>query len=204
LVEGGQPGPNPVIAYENQVREPGKAWSSKAFWCPQSSGATGVPGAATIRDQVVRLLPRVRIGDTGSPATLVNLQTIVWADTGVGSRSLGRVTVVGQRVWLRVSFAHAVWDWGDGQSESSAGPGKVYDATGDPCVTVMCAGYFGHVYRRTGRVIIGLRVSWRATYSLDGIHFVPVDPDPIAGPRSTDELLVRQARAVLVPNPGQD
>jgi hypothetical protein len=150
------------------------------------------------------LLPRVGIGDTGSVATLVNVQTIVWASTRSGVRSLGRVMILGQSVWLRVSFARAMWSFGDGSRDSTDGPGKVYDAVGDPCAAVSCPEYYGHVYRRSGPVRITLRVAWRASFSLDGHDFVAVDPDPITGPASTDELLVRQARAVLVPNPGDN
>jgi hypothetical protein len=201
LVEGGAAGQDPPVAYEYQVRVPGKGWRNLAFWCPQSAAATPVPNAVTIRDQVLRLLPTVAIATTGSPATLVNLQTILWADTSA-QRSLGPITIVGQPVGLRIAFAHANWDFGDGTSESSAEPGKVYDPDGDPCAELMCPDYYGHVYRASGPVTITLTVSWQATYSLDGTHFLAVDPEPLTGPPARHGLLVRQARAVLVPNPG--
>jgi hypothetical protein len=204
LVDGGAPGQQPPVAYAYQRQDPGTTgWVTVGFWCPQSQVPTQVPNAATVRDQVLRLLPRVAIGTTGSPATLVNLQTVLWAAT-VARRSLGRVTIVGQPVWLRIALAHATWTFGDGTSEVTDDPGKAYDPDGDPCAQVMCPDYYGHVYRATGHVTISLRVSWQATYSLDGAHFVPVDPDPLTGPASTHPLLVRQARAILVPNPGGD
>jgi hypothetical protein len=204
LVEGGQSGADPVVAFENQRLVPGKvAWTNLGYWCPQSSNPTPVPNAATIRDQVIKLLPKVAIATTGSPATLVNLQTVLWADTPA-QRSLGRIAIVGQPVWLRIAFAHAAWNFGDGDAETSDDPGKAYDADGDPCAEVMCPDYYGHVYRRTGHVTISLTVSWQATYSLDGTHFVSVDPDALSGPATTHALLVRQARAVLVPNPDGD
>jgi hypothetical protein len=134
---------------------------------------------------------------------LVNLQTVLWADTPV-RRALGPVRIVGQPVWLRLAFAHASWDFGDGTAEVSDDPGKAYDPVGDRCAQVLCPDYYGHVYRARGPVTIVLRVSWRASYSLDGSHFVPVDPDPLTGPARTQRLLVRQARADLVPNPGGD
>ncbi|MGH8963462.1 MAG: hypothetical protein ACRDWT_20100 [Jatrophihabitantaceae bacterium] len=192
---------DPVIAFENQRLDPdATSWVNLGFWCPQSRVAAVVPDAATVRDQVLRLLPRVGIGTTGSPATLVNVQTIVWADTPV-RRSLGTVRVVGRPVWLRLGFAKANWAFGDGQRASNVGPGKVYDRHGDRCARVLCPHYFGHVYRAAGPVTITLTVSWRASYSLDGIHYAAVDPDPLSGPAATQALLVRQARAVLVPNP---
>lgn len=202
LVEGGQSGPYFVLAYDNQVRQAGSSvWVNLGFWCPQSTAPVTVPTAADIRDRVIRLLPPVPAATTGAN-TLVNIQTLLWADTG-RDRSLGRVTVVGQPVWLRLAFDHAEWDFGDGTTATSDTPGKAYDPDGDPCRTVSCAGYFGHVYSGAGPVTVGLRVGWRASYSLDGSSFQPVDDAPLTGPLSTESLLVRQARGVLV-TPPQD
>jgi hypothetical protein len=145
---------------------------------------------------VVRLLPRVAAVTTG-PNTLVNIQTLLWADTAE-QRSLGRVTVVGQPVWLRLAFDHAVWDFGDGSRASSAVPGKAYDAVGDPCRTVSCPDYFGHTYTRTGAMTVRVQVAWRASYSLDGQNYQPVDDAPITGPAGTAQIHVRQARGILV------
>jgi hypothetical protein len=200
LVEGGQSGPNVIWAYEYQARAPGRAWVPEAFWCPTAQTATAVPDAATIRDRVLKLLPAVAIRSTGSAATLVNVQTILWADTA-RARALGRVSVVGQPVWLRLVFDRANWDFGDGTTDSSGSPGKVYDPDGDRCAQVLCADYYGHVYRTAGPVTIRLTVSWRASYSLDGAHFSPVDAAALTGPVSTHALRVRQARTVLVPDP---
>jgi hypothetical protein len=202
LVEGGQPGPHPPVAYEYQRLDPGEStWLSLGFWCPQSQRPTPVPDAATIRDQVIKLLPKVAIATTGSPATLVNVQTVLWADT-TARRSLGRVVIVGQPVWLHLAFDHGTWDFGDGTTDTSTTPGKVYDSTGDPCAEVLCPDYYGHVYRKSGPMTISLTVSWNATYSLDGTHFQPVDPAALTGPATTHALTVREARAVLVPDPG--
>lgn len=98
LMDGGQSSPNPIIAYEDQIRQPGKSqWQPQAFWCPQSSAPVPAgPDLAAIRDRVIRLLPRVAAATTG-PNTLVNIQTVLWADTPE-RRSLGRVLVVGQPV----------------------------------------------------------------------------------------------------------
>jgi hypothetical protein len=199
LMDGGQSGPHPVVAYEDQVRQQGSAvWINLGFWCPQSTAplpAAG-PDVAAIRDRVVRLLPRVAAVTTG-PNTLVNIQTLLWADTAE-QRSLGRVTVVGQPVWLRLAFDHAVWDFGDGSRASSAVPGKAYDAVGDPCRTVSCPDYFGHTYTRTGAMTVRVQVAWRASYSLDGQNYQPVDDAPITGPAGTAQIHVRQARGILV------
>ncbi|HEU5009048.1 MAG TPA: hypothetical protein VFT67_18945 [Jatrophihabitantaceae bacterium] len=108
LVDGGQSSANPVLAFEEQVLKPGKSvWEIVDFWCPQSTAPVPAgPDLAAVRDRVVRLLPRVPAVTTG-PTTLVNIQTLLWADTPQ-RRSLGRVVVVGQPVWLRLAFDHAV------------------------------------------------------------------------------------------------
>ncbi len=201
LVEGGVSGPYAYVAYENQVREPGSTvWVNLGFWCPQSRAPLGVPTAGDIRDRVIRLLPRVAAATTGAN-TLVNIQTLLWADTPA-ERNLGRVTVVGQPVWLRLAFDHAQWDFGDGTRATTSHPGKAYDAQGDPCRAVRCPDYFGHTYTASGPVTVTLRVAWRATFSLDGGNFEPVDDAPLTGPASTQRILVRQARGVLVVPPG--
>lgn len=198
LMDGGQSSPNPIIAYEDQIRQPGKSqWQPQAFWCPQSSAPVPAgPDLAAIRDRVIRLLPRVAAATTG-PNTLVNIQTVLWADTPE-RRSLGRVLVVGQPVWLRLAFDHAAWDFGDGTTLSSHSPGKAYDAGNDPCRTVSCPDYFGHTYTATGVMTVRVRIAWRATYSLDGQHYQPVDTTPLTGPADTVRIHVRQARGVLV------
>jgi hypothetical protein len=203
LLEGGQPAEPFVYAYLNQVLLPGSSgWSNGAFYCPQSRGALPVPGAATIRDQVIKLLPVVRIGSAGpEPVTLVNIQTILWAQTAA-ARDLGAATVVSRPVQVRVRFHHAAWDFGDGDGDTAGVPGKAYDDAGDRCATVRCPHYFGHMYRRAGAVTVTLRVSWSASYSLDGVRYLPVAGGPLTGPAATLALRVRQARVVLVPNPG--
>jgi hypothetical protein len=76
LVDGGQTSPYPIVAYADQAREPGaRAWTVLRFWCPQSTAPVAVPGAADIRDRVIRLLPRVSAATTG-PNTLVTIQTL--------------------------------------------------------------------------------------------------------------------------------
>jgi hypothetical protein len=145
---------------------------------------------------VIRLLPRVPAATTG-PTTLVNIQTLLWADTPA-RRSLGRVIVVGQPVWLRIAFDHAVWNFGDGTTASPDTPGKAYDAAADPCRTVSCPDYFGHTFTRTGIMTVSVQIAWQASYSLDGQHYQPVDDAPLTGPASTVTIHVRQARGVLV------
>lgn len=200
LAEGGMSG-TPFWAYLVQYRVGAGPWVSGDYWCPQTQGqaAAPAPDVATIRDQVVRLLPVVGIGTTDDHVSLVNIQTIFWADTAA-QRELGAVVVTGRRVWLRVAFASAAWDFGDGVTDTATAPGKAYDKVGDPCGTKLCPDYFGHVYRDAGPVTVRLRVSWQASWSLDGTHFLPVGAGPITGPAAAYSLTVRQAKGVLVAN----
>lgn len=154
----------------------------------------------SVRQTAIRLLPRIAIGAAPHPDTLVNAQTILWAATP-SRRSLPVATVAGQRVRLRITLAESSWVFGDGDSAVWHTGGKPYDAKTDPCESARCPGYDGHVYRRTGRVTVELRVLWSAQFSVNGKQWTPVPGGTIAGPPSTIELTVRQARGVLVSEP---
>ena len=197
LVDGGQTTTNPVVAFEDQVRQAGSTvWVNLGFWCPASTAPVAVPKTQDIRDEVIRLLPHVAAVTTG-PNTLVNIQTLLWADTAE-RRSLGRVAVIGQPVWLQLAFDHASWDFGDGTGTSSQSPGKAYDPNTDPCRSVNCPDYFGHTFTGTAMVTVNVQITWRASYSLDGQHYQRVDDTPITGPADTVQIHVRQARGILV------
>lgn len=202
LLEGGQPGHPFIYAFLYQRKVPGQAWTNEYFYCPQSQAPAPAVDAATIRDQVIKLLPRVGIGTTGpEPSSLVNIQTLLWAQTSA-DRDLGRVELLGQPVWLRLAFEQADWDFGDGHTATAGTPGKAYDDAHDPCAATLCPHYYGHVYRQAGPVTITLRVRWHASYSLDGRTFQPVEGGPVTGPAAHTALRIKQARVVLVPNPG--
>lgn len=158
---------------------------------------------AALRERALRLLPHVGIG-VAPPGgvTLVNVDTLLWADTAT-QRSLGTVSVVGRAVALRIRLDGADWNFGDGETDTTADPGKPYDEASDPCHTAHCPDYYSHAYQRTGHVTITLTLRWRAEFSVDGGGtWTAVDPDPLAGPRSRQQITVKQARGVLVPNPG--
>lgn len=197
LTDGGQTGDHPIAAYETQTREIGSTgWQNLSFWCPHSAAPTPVPTAGDIRDQAIRLLPHVHIKTT-APNTLVNIQTIYWADTAT-HRDLGTVTVVGQPVQLKIAFDHADWNFGDGHSDRTSTPGTAYDKSANPCDTKQCSGYYGHTYTTTGHLNASVQISWNATYSLDGgAHWASVGP-PLTGPTETVPIRVRQTHVVLV------
>ena len=188
--------PTPTGAFATQTRT-GAGWGPPVVWCPGDVAAA--PALAAIREQVVRLLPRVRIGSAWTTTALVNAQTVLWADTAP-DRDLGAVTIVGAAVRLRVGFDHANWDFGDGTSDTTSAPGKAYDPVGDACRTAQCPDYYGHTYRHTGQPVIALTVTWRAQFSIDGSDWTDL-PAPLTGPVDHHQLTVKQARGILIPNP---
>lgn len=174
-------------------------WSRPVVWCPAE--ADPVPTLADIREQAIRLLPSVQPGKASTNPALVNTETIFWAATAP-NRTLPTATVVGQQVQLRIAFESARWSFGDGTSDVTTDPGRVYDDAGDPCRTVHCPDYYTHTYTATGRMQVTLTVTWRAGYRVGGGAWTDLD-DPITGPSSTTELRLYQARGVLVADPDE-
>jgi hypothetical protein len=175
------------------------SWSYVGNGCVLSA-----PPAVTanmVRDQVVRLVPSAAVGLAPHDATLVNIETVMWVDAP-SQRTLAPITLLGRRVIVRLALDHVDWSFGDGQTGGSTGPGKAYDPRNDPCRAVECPGYFGHTYRKTGTVTVAATASWRATFTVDGGAAITI-PGTVAAPTARARLAVKEARAVLVPNPGQ-
>jgi hypothetical protein len=188
-------------AFGTQIQQNGQ-WVLLNTWCagdPVNAPARVVTTAA-LRQQVLRLLPTVRIGSAWTTRALVNAETILWAETSA-RRSLGTVTVVGRQVGLRIGFDHADWSFGDSATDTTTDPGKPYTKS-DPCETAQCPDYYGHTYTDTGHVTITLTVAWHAEFSLDnGATWTAVDPAALTGPATTHDLAVVQARGIIVQNP---
>lgn len=145
------------------------------------------------------MVPSAAIGLAPKQATLVNIQTIMWVDAPA-SQQLAPITLLGQQVDVTLALDHVVWSFGDGSSDVSDGPGKAYDEANDPCRSVSCPDYFGHVYRDTGTDTVRATVYWHASFTVDGGDAVDI-PGTVAGPTGQAALTVKEARAVLVPNP---
>jgi len=91
--------------------------------------------------------------DTGWVLTTV--PTIVYVDR---SPRTMRTTLLGTSVTIRATASAYTWTWGDGATTVTTQPGTAY-----PNQTV------AHTYlNREGPVTIGLRTSWRGSYSTDG------------------------------------
>lgn len=173
-------------------------WVKSPLWCPGGAALRRVSVVQAVREQVVRWLPGVGIGSAWSVQAIVNAEVVLWADTAVG-RELVPGVVVGRRVRVRLRFVRAEWDFGDGSGDVAGTPGRPYDKVRARCATAQCPGYYGHTYLQVGRPVIRLRVSWRAEFSLDGGAWVGI-PGLVTGPVARRELVVVEARGVLVPD----
>jgi hypothetical protein len=181
-------------------RQADGSWQYEGWTCM----VTGPPQvtAAMVRDHASRLIPQAAIGLAPQHATLVNIETVMWVDA-TSPNALPAVTILGRGVRITIRLAHVNWDFGDGDHLASIGPGKRYDERRHPCDTKLCPDYFGHVYIRTGTMSISATASWTATFTVDGGQPVAI-PGTVTGPTAGAAIHVKQARGVLVPNPGQD
>ncbi|WP_375480775.1 hypothetical protein [uncultured Jatrophihabitans sp.] len=178
------------------------AWQSVGTTCvaPADAPPAAQVTAADVRARAVRLIPSASVGVAPHTATLVNIQTVMWANTPA-IRELPAVAILGRRVTIGIKIDHVDWRFGDGVSATTHDAGQSYDGARHPCRTVTCPGYFGHVYTATGAVRVSATVSWVATFRVDGGATQTI-PGAIAGPTAQTPLQVKEARGVLVPNPG--
>ncbi len=153
-----------------------------------------------MRAQAVRLIPSAAIGLAPHGTTLVNIQTIMWVDAPK-TRALPNVRILGQDVAITITFDHVDWSFGDEKTDTQDNPGSAYDEANHPCKTRLCPGYYGHVYLDRGPVQVRATASWQASFQVGGGPVVHI-PGAIAGPTATGDLAVKEARGVLIPNPG--
>jgi hypothetical protein len=156
------------------------------------------PDPSAIREQAIRLLPPVAIGSAWSHTALVNAEVILWAATPA-NRALPAITLSGQHISLRIQLRTAHWSYGDGSQQTRSTPDRPYDRQ-DPCHTAQCPHYAGHTYTSTGLKTITLTITWHAQYRTGTGTWQDIDRD-ITGPTTRHQMTVKQARAVLVPNP---
>jgi hypothetical protein len=125
---------------------------------------------------------------------LVNLDTyygVTWPVEGVGPGQVATVRLLGHEVAIRPRVTVYEYDFGDGQTRRTADPGGPYPN-----------GQVRHLYQQVGPVTVGVAATYTADFSVDGGGFRGLDDTVrIAGPTRT--LQVFQARAQLVPNPGE-
>jgi hypothetical protein len=189
-----------ITTTATQQRNDDGTWSLAGIDCAVKSAAPQVTAVLVMRE-VRKLVPHPKVGIAPpGGATLVNIQTLLWAETPA-DQSLGTVTLLGHQVRLQVHVARVDWDFGDGQRDTTPSPEPRYDPSAG-CKTVSCPGYWGHVYAATGAMTVSATVTWSGRYRVDGGAWLDI-PGTVTGPATTAALTVRQARGVLVPNPGQ-
>jgi hypothetical protein len=175
-------------------------WMMVGHDCAVSPTAARPQLTATMLLREVRELvphPGIGIAPPGG-TTLVNLQTLLWADTPA-DRSLGTHTLLGHHVALRVHVHRVDWTFGDGQHDSTTTPEPKYNPA-EGCHTQTCPGYWGHTYTTTGPKTITATITWTGRYRVDTGPWQTI-PNTVTGPTTTTTLTVKQARGILVPNP---
>jgi hypothetical protein len=152
-----------------------------------------------VRAQAQRLLPHPQIGVAPTDGTtLVRIQTILWVETA-SDRDLGTVSLLGRKVAISAHLERVDWRFGDGSAATSDGPGRAY-TDADPCNTVRCPGYFGHIYTTTGHPQVTATLTWTGAYRVDGGASQPI-PGTVTTDARPTELHVVESRSELVPNP---
>lgn len=190
----------PHHEYVRVVKQNDGTWSLNGSECDAVANAP--PPTVTplmVWQQAQRLIRTAQIGLAPRHDTLVNMETVMWLATAP-ERNLPNVAILGRPVSVHITIDHVNWNFGDGQSDRSAGPGRPYDAKRDPCATRDCPAYYGHTYTTTGEVTVTATVTWQATFRVAGGPVTAI-PGTLDGPASTAALLVQEARSVLVRDP---
>ncbi len=179
------------------TRQPNGTWHLDTVNCTVTSGGPAVTGEM-VRQEAVRLVPRSVLRMAG-PRTLVNIDTVFWLSGTPAVAVLPVAILVGHRVRITARLAGVSWDFGDGATDTSTGPGRPYPV-GDPCQRARCPGFFSHVYRHTGRLRVSARATWTGTYTVDGGP-PQLITGTVGGPLTSAALHVQQSTVVLVPDP---
>ena len=190
-------GPKTTMVAEVET-EPNGSQRLLRLMCDVPVGGRPAVTAAMVRAQVQKLVPTPGIGIAPPGGiSLVNIQTILWVQTAA-ERDLGTVTLVGQRVALRIHVQRVSWTFGDGTTAVTDSPGRPYSAAA-PCRTATCAGYWGHVFRSTGPRTVSAQVSWAGEFRVGSGAWQSI-AGVVTGPPRTTPITIREARGVLVPN----
>jgi hypothetical protein len=175
----------------NQLGE----WEPAGFECYRP----GEVPESTVSDVPVRVVtwvdvynairnePAARKRVTVQPAvrTLVNLDTIVYTDSSDWAKN--DIPLLGFSVDVRATPTAYRWDFGDGSKLTTKSAGRPYPAKD---VT--------HRYlHRSDRVAISVSTTYRASFSVNGGAWQPIDqPLTVTGPATA--VAVREAVPVLV------
>jgi hypothetical protein len=191
---------NPSATIAAQIQEADGTTHTISVDCTAANPQIATPIAAAAHDAFAKLVPTAKIAAAGQHnVSLVNVETLFWLDTPANV-DLGSTPLLGQQVHLLASIQSVTWDFGDGHSAISQGPGRPFLET-DHCGTASCPGWFGHTYTATAaKLTVTATATWIGRYSVNGGPFVAI-AGTVTAPPATVPMPVVEARTVLVPNP---
>lgn len=180
----------------DSARQASGRWVRSGFSCdePLPTGGLTLADVRRAFREVQFARPRLASQPEGGWA-LVNLDTyyaVVWPGQGVGPQEVATVHLLGHEVAIRPRVVEYLYEFGDGEVERTADAGGPYPL-----------GRVRHRYERVGEVEIAVTARFSADFSVDGGAFRRLaDTVDITGPARS--LTVYQARAQLIPNPGDE
>lgn len=114
-----------------------------------------VTRSTSLSDRLVKLLPLTQISHQPERNALINVPMYFWCD--LPSQFNAKVSIVGEviDVAMRPSF---VWSFGDGSLYATISSGAPFPKGG-----------ITHTYRRSGRYLVLLVVTWGGLWTFDGV-----------------------------------
>jgi hypothetical protein len=192
----------PTATMVSQTQNPDGTWGTVETNCIAAPPAPQDPIAAAARDAFTKLVPHVTIDAAGhNGVSLVNLETLYWLNTPT-TVDLGTTALLGQQVQLLATVQTVQWNFGDGHTATSQGPGRPFTAT-DHCSTKTCPNWFGHTYTQPApNLTVSATTTWTGRYRVNNGPFIAIT-GTVTSPPATIPMQVDQSLAILVPNPDE-
>ncbi|OZB82559.1 MAG: hypothetical protein B7X41_05405 [Microbacterium sp. 14-71-5] len=151
----------------------------------------GSPGWSVTITDLARFVPSTATvdGEPGNVAVVglpANFLSSAKTETVQG-------TVLGRALSIRFTPVNYAFDYGDGESRDSAGPGTAWDANGQAQFTPTNT---SHVYKQAGRYTVTVAVTYAADVDLGG-GWIPIR-GTLNGPPAGQEIRVVKAHTALV------
>lgn len=192
----------PTATMVDQVQRPDSTWETVDTKCVVTAPPPQDPIAAAARDAFTKLVPHATIAAAAHYGkSLVNLETLYWLTTPT-TVDLGTTPLLGQQVHLLATVQTVQWNFGDGHTATSHGPGRPFTTT-DHCATTTCPDFFGHTYTQPApHLTITATATWTGRYSTNNGPFTTIT-GTVTAPPTTIPMEVDQSLAILVPNPSE-
>lgn len=143
---------------------------------PKPSLSVPTTQAESLSDRLVKLLPAGNIKRQPAGQTVVNVPTIFWTNTPTKFNAVVPILDVVVIVNLYPTFT---WDYGDGGFFVTTLQGAPY-----PLAIIK------HTYQKSGDYKAKLRITWKGTYSVDGVT-MPITGNAITQTISEDIEVVQ-------------